>query len=237
MSYPKKLLRLRPVRGTAADLPANEVGEDFYTGCSNVQFRSGFAGRVLGSRAAYGTLPTEVLHMLNARVGPTNFWLFLGADDIHANETSNTDDVTGSALTAVSQPWQWASTLLNGVPVVTNGLDQPRYWGGDVGTPFQTLPDWPAATSCKSIVAFQYHLIALDIDGPGGHFEDQLLSPNRARCRRAGRPRRAMKPANLSRSVTRLGRCSARSRCAARSSSISARAFTPWTTWGSQTCL
>jgi hypothetical protein len=113
--------------------------------------------------------------MLNARVGTTNFWVFFGADEIHANETSNSDDVTGAALTAITQPWQWSSALLNGVPVATNGLDSPRYWGGDVGTPFQTLPDWPAATSCKSIVAFQYHLIALDIDGPGGHFEDQLI--------------------------------------------------------------
>jgi hypothetical protein len=175
MSYPKKLLRLRPTRGVAADPPANEVSEEFYTGASNVHFRAGFAGRVLGSRAAYGTLPVDVLHMLNARVDTTNFWLFFGADEIHANETSNSDDVTGSALTAVSQPWQWTSTLLNGVPVVTNTLDVPRYWGGDVGTPFAALPGWPASTTCKSIVAFRFHLVALDIDGPSGHFESQVL--------------------------------------------------------------
>jgi hypothetical protein len=174
VSYPKKLLRLRPTRGVAADLPANEVGEDFYTGASNVHFREGFAGRVLGSRAAYGTLPVDVLHMLNARIGTTNFWLFFGADEIHANETSNTTDVTGAALTSASAPWRWSSTLLNGVPCVTNGLDLPRYWAGDVGTPFADLPGWPASTSCRSIVAFQFHLVALDIDGPAGHFEAQL---------------------------------------------------------------
>lgn len=171
---PKLHLRLRPTRGVAADPPACEVSEDFYTGASNVHFRDGFAGRVLGSRAAYGTLPVDVLHMLNARIGTTNFWLFFGADEIHANETSNSDDVTGAALTAVSQPAQWSSTLLNGVPVVTNGLDAPRYWAGDVLTPFATLPGWPASTTCKSIVAFQFHLVALDIDGPSGHFEAQV---------------------------------------------------------------
>jgi hypothetical protein len=174
MSFPKRLLRLRPTRGVASDLPANEVGNEFYTGASNVHFRDGFAGRVLGSRAAYGTLPASVLHMLNARIGTTNFWLFFGADEIHANETSNSDDVTGSALTAVSQPWQWSSTLLNGVPCVTNGLDVPRYWAGDVGTPFADLPGWPASTLCKHLVAFKDHLVALDIDGPSGHFESQL---------------------------------------------------------------
>lgn len=175
MSYPKKLLRLRPTKGVAADLPPNEVADEFYTSASNVHFRGGFAGRVLGSRAAYGTLPVDVLHMLNARIGTTNFWLFFGADEIHALETSNSDDVTGSSLTPVTQPWQWSSTLLNGIPCVTNGLDPPRYWAGDVGTPFATLPDWPAATSCKSLIAFQFHLVAMDIDGPSGHFEDQVL--------------------------------------------------------------
>ncbi|HVJ30907.1 MAG TPA: hypothetical protein VNA66_11415 [Gammaproteobacteria bacterium] len=175
MTFPKKLLRLRPTRGVAADPAANEVGEDFYTGASNVLFRSGFAGRMLGSRAAYGTLPVDVLHMLNARIGSTNFWLFFGADEIHANETSNSDDVTGAALTTVSQPHQWSSTLLNGVPVATNSLDAPRYWAGDVGTPFATLPGWPASTLCKSIIAFRFHLVAFDIDGPSGHFESQVL--------------------------------------------------------------
>lgn len=170
----KSHLRLRPTRGVAADPAANEVSPDFYTGVSNVHFRGGFAGRVGGSRAAYGTLPVEVLHMLNARIGTTNFWLFFGADEIHANETSNSDDVTGSALTPVLQPWQWSSTLLNGVPVATNGLNLPRYWAGDVGTGFTDLPGWPASTTCKTIVAFAFHLVALDIDGPSGHFESQV---------------------------------------------------------------
>lgn len=176
MSYPKKLLRLKPTRGVAADLPPNEVAEDFYTGASNVHFRAGIAGRVLGSRAAYGTLPVDVLHMLNARIATTNFWLFFGADEIHANETTNSSDVTpGGGLTAVTQPWQWSSGLLNGIPFASNGLDVPVYWGGDVGTPFTSLPGWPATTSCKSLVAFRYHLVALDIDGPSGSFPDQVL--------------------------------------------------------------
>jgi hypothetical protein len=174
MSYPKKLLRLRPTRGVAADPLSSEVTEDFYTGASNVHFRDGYAGRVLGSRAAYGTLPVDVLHMLNARIDTTNFWLFFGDDAIHANETSNSDDVTGAPLTPVLQPWQWSSGLFNGLPVVSNGLDSPRYWAGDVGTPFATLPDWPASTLCKHIVPFRFHLVALDIDGPAGHFENQV---------------------------------------------------------------
>jgi hypothetical protein len=174
VSYPKKLLRLRPTRGLSSDTPASELSEEFYSIGRNVNFRGGFAGRILGSRAVYGTMPVTVQHLLNARIDGTNFWLVFGADEIHALETSNSDEVTGAALQAITQPWQWASSLLNGIPVVTNGLDAPRYWAGAVAVPFVDLPDWPAGTICKSLTAFRFHVFAFDIDGPAGHFEAQV---------------------------------------------------------------
>jgi len=179
MSYPKKVARLRPTRGLALDLPANEMSPDFYTGGSNVIFRNGFAQRVPGSRDAYAQNTVDpVFHLLNVRapggITESNFWLAFGVDEVQALETSNIDDVTGSALSSVSSPWQWSSTLLNNIPCFTNGLDLPRYWAGDVGVPAATLPGWPVGTICKSLVAFKFHLFALDIDGPGGHFESQI---------------------------------------------------------------
>lgn len=177
MSYPKKLLRLRPTRGMASDLPANEVPNEFYTGCSNVNFRKGIAQRIGGYRAVYGTLPVDpVCRLQNLQVDTTNYWLVFGEDEIHALETSNSDEVTPSGgLTAIDQPHEWSTALLYGVPAATNGLDTPIYWAGDTGTPFADLPNFPAGTVCKSLVAFKNHLFALDIDGPSGHFYDQLL--------------------------------------------------------------
>jgi hypothetical protein len=49
------------------------------------------------------------------------------------------------------------------------------YWPGAPASPFLELPDWPATTICKALVAHRYHLFALDIDGPGGTFPMQLL--------------------------------------------------------------
>jgi len=176
MSYPKKLARIRPIRGLNYDLPTYEVGDEFYTRGQNVQFRNAFASRVNGSRAVYGTLPVAVQHMLNARLGSTNWWLIFGADEVHALETSNTYEVTPvGTLQTIANPWEYASTLLNGVPVFTNGLDLPQYWDGNPANNFVDVPNFPAGTICKSLCAFKYHLFALDIDGPSGHFEDQAL--------------------------------------------------------------
>ncbi|MEO8467976.1 MAG: hypothetical protein ABI640_21870 [Gammaproteobacteria bacterium] len=178
MSYPKKLLKFRPTKGYAVDTPTTELGPDFWGGSiQNVIFRRGFAQRIGGQRPAYGTWPDPLYHLLNARVGTTNYWLGFGADSITARETSNSDDVSPS-LTPVDFPYQWSSTLLNNIPVVSNSLDTPLYWAGDVGTPFVALPGFPAGTTCKSLAAFlgaqNSHLFALNIDEPSGLHESKV---------------------------------------------------------------
>lgn len=180
MSYPKKLLRLRPARGVALDVPPCEVGPDFWTDSSNVTFGNGYARRVGGHRSVYAQNTVDpVLRLLNVRapggVTESNFWLVFGLDEIQALETSNIDSITGAALTPVASAFEWSATLLNNIPCFTNGLQDPRYWAGDAGTPSVALPGWPAGTICKSLVAFKHHLFALDIDGPAGHFESQIL--------------------------------------------------------------
>jgi hypothetical protein len=175
MSYPKKLLNLKPIRGVTYDIPAHEVGPEFYTSCQNVNFRNGFAERIRGTRSIYGTLPSAAHRALNAQMGGTNWWLIMGASTVHALETSNSYDITPvGGLTAVSAPWEWSAGLLNGVPVLNNGKDAPMYWDGSGSSDLVTLPDWPASTVCKQMVPFRFHLVALDIDGPSGHFESQV---------------------------------------------------------------
>ena len=45
MSYPKKLLRLRPRRGAASDLPSWSNGPDTFDQADNIIFRQGVAER------------------------------------------------------------------------------------------------------------------------------------------------------------------------------------------------
>ena len=39
----------------------------------------------------------------------------------------------------------------------------------------EPLPDWPAGTTCGAMRAFKYHLIAMNIEAPGGPLGTQLL--------------------------------------------------------------
>lgn len=179
MAIQKNLLRLAPARGIASDLPPSEVGPDFWTEGNNVQSREAFIERVQGYRDAYGdsynTLPAEVWHLLNARTGTTNYWLWAGADSVYLQEADNIFDVTPQYWSAVDQPHELSSTLLNGIPVINNGHDDPCYFTGDPEEPFAPLPGWPAGTVAQFIIAFKFHLFALDISGPGGDFPMQFL--------------------------------------------------------------
>lgn len=177
MSYPKQTIQIKPTRGFISDVPAHEVGPDFWTRMTNMIVRSGFAQRVPGSRSAYTTAlttaaPTEILHAINCEYSGTNYWLIFEDDGTAwAIEGSNATQIDATLLAAVTDPHKFSSTLLNGVPVISNGTDEVVYWAG---SNLATLTDWTATESCGFIAAFQYHLFALDLSGPGGTFRSKL---------------------------------------------------------------
>ena len=175
--YPKQTMQLRPTRGFISDTPAHEVGPDFFTLMTNVINRGGFAQRIKGSRSIYDTAlgtaaPGQLMHAVNCENGGTNYWLIFEDDGTAwAIEGANATQIDNSLLAAVGDPVDFSSVLLNGVPVISNGADEPVYWGGGNLT---TLTDWTATETCQFITAFKYHLFALDISGPGGTFRSLL---------------------------------------------------------------
>lgn len=169
---------LRPIGGHILDIEPLELSEQVLSLARNVNMRKGFPSRIRGRRSIYTAFPTVPYHLLNFNLNGFNWWLLFGADDIFAVETSNSTDVSIAAQTAITNPYEWSSTLLNGIPVFTNGKDGPHYWTGDTGDNAIPLPDFPATTLCKFIVAFRFHLFALDIDSPSGVFNNLILWSN-----------------------------------------------------------
>lgn len=171
-------MQIKPLRGFVSDVPAHEVGPDFFTLFDNVINRGGFAQRLPASRSVYETAlgvaaPGQLLHAINAESSGTNYWLIFEDDGTAWYiEGSNATQMDNSLLSAITDPVHFSSTLLNGVPVISNGSDEPVFWAGPGN--LATLTDWTATESCGFIVAFQYHLFALDISGPGGTFTSQI---------------------------------------------------------------
>lgn len=166
---------LRPSGGHILDIDSLEIGDQFLSLAHNIHTRKGFPTRINGRRVAYPDAPAGALHLLNLSLNTFNWWMVFGNNYIHGVEGSNDYDISLAGQLTVSNPREWISTLLNGIPVFTNGKDSVLFWDGDGGNLVDIIPDWPAATVCKAICAFRFHLFALNIDGPGGVIENGIL--------------------------------------------------------------
>ena len=182
MSYPKQLLRLQPKRGFISDTADQEASEEFYTQCSNVTFRDGFATRITGTRPIYepeiaNIVPTGLYHCINTILSGATWWLLFQEDGTaHAIQAGVVSQIDNGLLSPTSRPWQYSSALINGIPVISNSLDEPVYWGGSGNV--LPLPDWPATESCKSISVLQYHIFACNISAVGGSFPNTVRWSN-----------------------------------------------------------
>jgi hypothetical protein len=175
VSYPKQLLRLRPTGGLARDVPPWEVGPNHFTGGDNFECRLGFPQRVSPFRVAYDPPNAPPYELVNVNVGGVNYWVYVGDDSQHVVEGATHSDVTILAgLQTAAFGFMHSLPILNGVAVHNNGLDAPMYWPGAPASPFLELPDWPAGVTCKRMVAHKFHLFALDLDEPGGVFQNKV---------------------------------------------------------------
>lgn len=161
----KQLKTIRPSGGHILDIDPSEIAEQFLSLAKNVHTRKGFPSRVGGRRIAYPGVPNDPLHLLNLELNTFNWWMLFGGNNIKAVEGTNFYDITFAGMQAVTDPYQWSATLLNGIPVFSNSKDVLLYWDGNGGNDALAIPGFPAATSAKFVVAFRFHLFALNIDG------------------------------------------------------------------------
>lgn len=172
---PKQLHTLRPSGGHILDIDPAEIGDQFLTLARNVNTRKGFPSRRGSRRQCYPGLSNDPYHILNLQLNSFNWWMLFGTNNIWAVEGSNFYDISFAGMQTITDPNEWSATLLNGIPVFSNGKDVLLYWDGNGGTDALSVPGFPAATSVKYVVAFRFHLFGLDVDGPAGHFDNQII--------------------------------------------------------------
>lgn len=173
-------ITLRPSGGHILDIDASEVAQQFLTMANNVHTRKGFPSRIGGRRVAYpvsgGGLPNDAFHILNLFLNDVNWWMSFGTDSLFAVQGGAFFDIEPVAgLSAIAQPFEWSSTLLNGIPVFTNGKDPLMFWDGNGGNDAATVPGWPVGQIAKGIIAFKFHLFAFNVENVGGTFENLIV--------------------------------------------------------------
>lgn len=78
-------------------------------------------------------------------------------------------DITrSSGAYAATAEGGWSSTILGGILILTNGVDDPQFWALTDGVPLSStlmadLSNWPADTECEVMKAFRTFLVALNV--------------------------------------------------------------------------
>jgi hypothetical protein len=165
---------IRPTGGHILDIDSLEIADNLLSLAHNVNTRKGFPSRIGGRRAIYGAAPVDPLHLLNLQLNSFNWWMTFGTNKIWGVRGGVNNDITPAVITAVANPFEWDSTLLNGIPIYTNGKDAPGFWNGNGAVICAPLPAWPVGQVCKAVVAFRFHIFALNITNGGGAFENLL---------------------------------------------------------------
>src|SRR5574339_692796 len=111
---------LRPSQGHILDIDSSELAEPFLSLANNVNTRKGFPSRVGGRRVAYPDFGASALHLMNLNLNNFNWWIAFKANTIEAVNGSITD-ISFASQQTVANPYEWSSSLLNEIPVFTNG--------------------------------------------------------------------------------------------------------------------
>jgi len=166
---------LRPTSGHILDVDSVEIADQYLSLAHNVNTRAGFPTRVGGRRAIYGAAPTDPRHLLNLNLNTFNWWMVFGTNKIYGVRGGSNNDITPAVITAISNTYEWSSTLLNGIPVFTNGKDPVGTWNGNGANICTTVPAWPVGQVAKAVVAFRFHIFALNISNGSGTFENLVV--------------------------------------------------------------
>ena len=120
------------------------------------------------------TTPTVTPYWLQGfSSGTAYYWLYAGLDKVYVYDGTNHTNLTRQTASVDvdytgTTTDRWNGGVLNGVPVLNNGIDDPQMWNPvSTGQRLQALTAWPASTKAKVIRPYKNYLVALHVSKSG----------------------------------------------------------------------
>ena len=164
--------------GIVKDINAWQLPNNVWTDGNNIRAEHGAIQKTPGYKEVMASCPVAPYYITNLVAGSTSYWIVGGLAAIHVHNGSTWTDITRSsgAYSATARAG-WVSTVLGGVLIMTNGVDDPQFWALSsgvpaVGTRMADLSNWPASNECKSMKAFRSFLISLNITKSGTKYSN-----------------------------------------------------------------
>ena len=160
--------------GMVTDVPAYELPPEAWTTAVNVRCESGRVYKTQGSTLFVDPPTVTPYYVLNAVTPVNNYWIYAGLAKVyvtdgtsHYNITRQSGavdvDYTGSANDI------WTGCVLNGIPIINNGVDAPQVWNPvNTSTKLAELTGWStmptgSSTRCGAIRPYRTYMLAMDV--------------------------------------------------------------------------
>ena len=116
--------------GIIRDVPAHLLVPEAWSNGQNVRFQDNKVLKFKGHTTVFDPPSIVPYWALAAQTATDVFWLYAGLDKVFTVEQSGTHtDITrasGDYTGTVTDLWN--GTVLAGIPVITNGIDDPQSW-------------------------------------------------------------------------------------------------------------
>jgi hypothetical protein len=161
--------------GLNKDLQAWQLPPNAWTSLTNIRCKDGQIRTFDGYSDL--TTPSVIGYFCQPIATETNFfWMYMGDEKVYAyNGLAHTDITRASGNYTGSATDQWSGCTIYGVPVITNGIDDPQQWTvPDTTTQLSVLTGWDTTWKCKVIRAFGDALFAFNISESGTVYSSKL---------------------------------------------------------------
>jgi len=162
-------------QGINTDLPASELGLNVWSAGENVRCTAGYIEKVTGELSMFdGASIAPYFTAFVRNLSGHAYWIYAGVTAVWAWEVAGSAASTHNNITRAAGAYTasgtagWQGGVLNGVPILNNGVDKPQMWLPiDESQLLVDLTNWPANTTAQIVRAYKNYLIALDVTKSG----------------------------------------------------------------------
>lgn len=156
--------------GLIADIPGWQSPPNAFDSVQNIRMNESHIASFPG-HGTYTTPTVTPYWLLPVAVDTAYYWLYLGTaaaysynGSTHVEITRTSTAYTGTSTTRMN------GGVLNGVPVLNNGIDDPQAWHTPGSGNLADLTTWPASTTCKIMRPYKEYLVAMDVTKSGTRY-------------------------------------------------------------------
>lgn len=156
-------------KGLNKDLTTHDLGDQFVTDALNVRFREDCAELFGGYSEQYEPPTVAPYHVQPVYVGTTRYLIYASKAKVYVVNGSTHTNITRQSVGvdvdySADETILWNGGVLNGIPILNNGVDLPQMWN-PVGTTTKlaALSNWDTDLLAKVIRPYKYYLVALSI--------------------------------------------------------------------------